>query len=213
VWPYADPVILASTYSTTSKGPFSAVRPAELRETVQEPVESSGPEPVDEVVPISAGGQAARRGSAQGLADQAARSAGAALSAFPQVVHVLANPEFHLGQQISHETGLPVVSLQEVAVDDLEDLLTQPEYAEGFILEGFPKDRSSAEALDGLLSATGPTERRVLSFEHQNESQREIVDHYIDQGLLWMVPATPNQNPEQLKSTLLECLAGLPALE
>jgi hypothetical protein len=44
--------------------------------------------------------------------------------------------------------------------------------------------------------------------------QQEVVEHYIDQGLLWMVPAPEQQHtPEQMKTSLLECLVGLPALE
>jgi hypothetical protein len=207
-------VIITSSYSARSSGPFSAVRPREL-ELVQDPAESSAPEPVDEMIPAAGQSQrSSRSASTQSMTEAARQTAGTALMAFPQIVHVLANPELHLGQQLAQETGLPVVSLDEVGVDELEDVLSQPEYAEGFILEGFPEDRTDAETLDGLLSATSPNERRVLGFDTPSEAQQEIVEHYIDQGLLWMVPSpAPTQNSAQLKSTMLECLVGLPALE
>jgi hypothetical protein len=207
-------VIVASANSPWPTGPYSAVRPGEHLETVQDPTESSAPEPVDEMMPGQ--GSGARRGpSAQAMTGHGQRSAGAALAGFPQVVHLLANPELHLGKQLSDETGLPVISLEGVAVDDLEELLAQPQFADGFILEGFPVDRASAETLDGLLSATDPGGRRVLGFDtSQTGSRQEIVEHYIDQGLLWMVPAPEQQHTsEQVKTSLLECLAGLPALE
>lgn len=208
--------MIASANSAWPTGPYSAVRPGELNKG-QDPVESSGPEPVDEMAPISQSADAAgqkRAPSTQSMVEQSQRSAGAALAAFPQVVHLLANPELHLADQIAKETGLPVVSLVSVKISELEGLLHQPQFAEGFILEGFPQDRAGAEELDGLLSATDPEGRRVLGFDASSEAQQEVVDHYINQGLLWQVP-TPSayQSPEQVKSTLLECLVGLPALE
>lgn len=207
--------MIASANSAWPTGPYSAVRPGELNKG-QDPVESSGPEPVDEMVPISESAAAGRKRapSTQSMAEQSERSAGAALAAFPQIVHLLANPALHLADQIAKATGLPVVALGSVKISELEDLLHQPQFAEGFILEGFPADLAGAEELDGLLSATAPDGRRVLGFDAASESQQEVVDHYIDQGLLWQVP-TPSsyQSPEQVKSTLLECLVGLPALE
>jgi hypothetical protein len=141
-------------------------------------------------------------------------SAGAALAGFPQVVHVLANPELHLGAQIAGETGLPVVSLQETPVGELEDLLSQPEYGEGFILEGIPSNVRQAQEIDSLLGATDPSGRRVLGWETTSEAQQEILDHYTNQGLLWVVATPAAQAPaEQVKSSLVECLVGLPALK
>lgn len=148
------------------------------------------------------------------MAGQANQSAGAALAGFPQIVHVLANPELHLARQIAEETGLPVVSLSETPVAELEELLASPEYTEGFILEGFPSDVAQAQELDSLLGATDPNGRRVLGWESNTPAQQPIVDHYIDQGLLWVV-ATPAAQapPQEVKTSLVECLVGLPALK
>lgn len=186
---------------------------------MQDQTESSAPEPIDEVMP-SMGWREASSGSrqpsmsAQSMAAHGERSAGRALAAFPQIVHLLANPELHLGRHLSASTGLPLVSLgQGTSVDDLESMLTKPEFADGFILEGIPADRASAENLDGLLSATNPSGRRVLGWESESAQQQEIVDHYIDQGLMWVVPAPDGTDgPQKVKSSLLECLVGLPAL-
>ncbi len=208
-------MIIASSHSPWPTGPFSAVRPAET--PVQEPTESSAPEPIDELVPgLETPPAGASRGSmsAGDMSRQADRSAGAALAAFPQVVHLLANPELHLGQGLAEETGLPLISLARTKVDELDDLLAQPQFAEGFILEGVPQDRATAEALDGLLSATDPNGRRVLGFDSCTPAQQEIQDHYIDQGLMWLVPSPEKQTSvEQTKNSLLECLVGLPAWE
>lgn len=171
---------------------------------------------MDEVVPMqpSAGGKRAESSmSGSQMKEQAARAAGAALVAFPQIVHVLADPQLHLGAQLSTATGLPVVSLKETSVEELATVLTAEEFAQGFILEGFPKDRSMAEGLDSLLAATSPNERRVLGWQaEKNVHQQSILDHYIDQGLLWSVPnESPAAPSEQVTDALLECMVGLPA--
>jgi hypothetical protein len=209
--------VINTSVHIRANGPFSAVRPGDLPPYRQDEVDSPSPEPVDELIPGTATAESAgsRAGlNAQAMAGHSRRSAGAALAAFPQIVHVLANPELHLGQQLAEETGLPLVSLAETAVDELEDLLVDERYAEGFILEGIPADRAAAQSLDGLLSATDANGRRVLGWESESKAQQEIMDHYIDQGLLWVVPSPQSHStPEQMKSTLLECLTGLPALE
>lgn len=202
-----------SAYTTRTAGPFSAVRPGGTAEVTQELAESSPPEPTDVVFQSSSLFQA-RSMSIDGMVQQANRSAGAALGAFPQVVHLLADPELHLGQGLAQETGLPLVSLEQTPVQELAALLSQPQFAEGFILEGFPENQADALVLDGLLGATGPNERRVLGFEQEAPEKQEIVDHYVDQGLLWLVPACEQKvGSAQTQKDLMECLAGLPALE
>lgn len=202
--------MIVSGVNSWSHGPFSAVRPAGV---FQEPVESAPAEPVDEVVSPSIG-QAESAGASRSTSElvrQGQQAAGAALAAFPQVVHLLANPELHLGEQLADETGLPVVSLQENSVEELATILRGEEYSQGFILEGFPSDRKSAQGLDALLSATSPNERRVLGWQTVDTGRQEIVDHYVDQGLLWSVPSEgPQESSEVVKSALLDCLVGLP---
>ncbi len=205
-------VIITGVHSWTS-GPFSAVRPGEV---AQDPVESSPREPIDEVVPMQPPADSQRSGSSMSssrMRDQGAKSVGAALAAFPQIVHVLADPELHLGKQLSTATGLPVVSLEENSIEELATVLSAEEFAQGFILEGFPTDRGVAEGLDSLLSATSPNERRVLGWQAEKDDHQQIIlDHYIDQGLLWNVPnESPAAPSEQVTDALLECMVGLPA--
>ncbi len=201
--------MIVQTRHSWQAGPFSSVRPGEV---AQDRVESAPSEPVDEVVsipsyptksPLQSGV------SSSGMMQQGRSVAGAALAAFPQIVHVLADPELHLGEQLSSATGLPVLSLEEKSVEEIAGVLSSQKYSQGFILQGFPSDTSVAEGLDQLLSATSPNERRVLGW--QSEKRQEIMDHYIDQGLLWNVPSeSPLAPVDQVKSALLECLVGLP---
>ncbi len=51
----------------------------------------------------------------------------------------------------------------------LKDRMAQPDTARGVILDGFPRTAGQAEALDGLLAATGQRVNAVVSME--------VVDH------------------------------------
>ena len=150
----------------------------------------------------------------QELRNESARSGlKTALQAFPQVVHLLVDPDENWGENLSKEVGLPLISLRDENVDGLEAELKKPEYARGFILEGFPHDSVAAEKLDGLLENTDPTGRRVLSWELSDSRHQEVLDHYMNQDLLWMVPeATDPTCASQAKDNLMSCLSGLPAL-
>ena len=150
----------------------------------------------------------------QELRNESARSGlKTALQAFPQVVHLLVDPDQNWGENLSKEVGLPLISLKDENVDGLEAELKKPEYAKGFILEGFPQDSVAAEKLDGLLENTDPTGRRVVSWELSNSRHQEVLDHYMNQDLLWMVPEPTDPTcASQAKDNLMSCLSGLPAL-
>ena len=151
----------------------------------------------------------------QELGKQSARSGlSVALHAFPQIVHLLVDPGNDWGENLSKEVGLPLISLTADNADRLEAELQKPKYADGFILEGFPNDSTAAEKLDGLLENTGPEGRRVLSWELTDGAHQEVLDHYMNQDLLWMVPESGDPScPVQAKDNLLSCLHGLPALQ
>ena len=198
-----------------SGGPFSAVKPHYERpkesvpvteEELSEPSDSfdSSRPPSDSATP-----------PADDLRKEAGRSgARAALGAFPQVVHLLVEPNLQWGESLSQEVGLPVVSLAEVPLEGLQEKLHSPEYSRGFILEGIPQNAGQAEALDGLLENVPEDGRRVLSWELTSDTHQEVLDHYMDRDLLWMVPeSTDPSNTDEARSNVLSCLHGLPALQ
>ena len=133
------------------------------------------------------------------------------LPSFPQVIHLLVEQESPLGDNLSRETGLPLVNYEEDGVGALNTLLNQPEYANGFVLEGIPESETEAQKLDQLLSATAPEDHRVLGWELADSQHQEVLDHYLDSGLLWMVPSDDGSSQEaESLTSMLECLSGLP---
>ncbi|MEK7688443.1 MAG: adenylate kinase, partial [Pseudomonadota bacterium] len=50
----------------------------------------------------------------------------------------------------------------ELMVGLIEDRITQPDCAKGFILDGFPRTQAQAEALDRMLGASGARLDRVV---------------------------------------------------
>lgn len=134
------------------------------------------------------------------------------LGSFPQVVHLLVDPESQLAENLSQEAGLPLVTLGKSGVDGLESVLLRPEYARGFVLEGFPQSQADAQKLDDMLRATPAEDHRVLGWEFADPCRQEVLDHYLDSGLLWMVPSSTDgcEESDSTKS-LQNCLTGLPA--
>lgn len=203
---------ILSSYFSAAKGPFSAVQPKHRPEPIEDEV------PTDEV-DSSFGEGAPESGAGSSMSTdemrrQGSRSAAHALAAFPQVVHLLTEAELPYGENLAAEVDLPLVSLGSPESRDLNTLLRQPEYQDGFIIEGIPSDLQEAQHLDSMLSATGTNERRVLSWDYSSQSHQDILDHYIDEGLLWMVPpCTDPSDAEQVKHALMDCLHGLPALQ
>lgn len=182
-----------------------------------EPEEEAGPGDEVETSPI--GGvedPEAERGSlpTEEMRREGTRSAAFALSAFPQVVHLLTAAELPYGENLAAEVDLPLISLGEQKTDDLSSMLRRPEYQDGFIIEGIPSSLEEVQHLDQLLSATGQEERRVLSWEYSSQEHQDVLDHYIDQGLLWMVPpCTDPSDAKQVREALMDCMVGLPALQ
>lgn len=199
-----------------SRGPFSAVRPhyegPEESVSVGEEEETSSPTdsfepgetssetttpPVDEL----------QRGASRSGVQAACR-------AFPQVVQLLVEPSLDWGENLSREVGLPVVSLAEGSVDTLREQLNDPKYSNGFILEGIPADAGAAAQLDDLLGNVPEQGRRVLSWDLTSDTHQEVLDHYMDRDLLWMVPESSNPaDVQEARSNVLSCLHGLPAVE
>ena len=200
-----------------SRGPFSAVQPylstpqGEAR--VPEP-EISGPSDEFERSDAAEEAEESSAPPSESLRKGASRTgAQVALQAFPQVVHLLVDPDESWGEDLSKEVGLPVLSLEDGSVDDLHEKLSQPQYAKGFILEGFPADTESAQKLDAMLENVSQEDHRVLSWNLSHEKHQEVLDHYIDRDLLWMVPESDGaESAGGSKDCVLSCLQGLPAL-
>ncbi len=204
-----------------SRGPFSAVRSPESAEAPRSESGVNPSPPVDSVETSGSAGDATRNEtpsasgmSTDGMKAHGSRSAGFALGAFPQIVHILADPSLHLGRRLADAVDLPLVSFSENSTEDLKQLLSQPEFSQGFILEGSPADRKSAEQLDALFTATSIDNHRVLGLDFQGQAPAEVTDHYIDQGMMWQVPSSSDvTHSDQIQKSIMECLVGLPVLE
>ena len=202
-----------------SSGPFSAVRPflGGGDEAVGEsaPETAPAPEPTDgfqraDDAPESESSPPPAEDLKRGRLRSGAQ---AACGAFPQVIHLLVDPSNDYAESLSQEMSLPVISLTEGKVDSLDQELAKPEYSKGFILEGFPHTMDQAKKLDGLLENVAPQDRRVLSWELSNETHQEVLEHYMDLDVLWMVPeAADPTSATEAKSHMMSCLQGLPAL-
>lgn len=67
----------------------------------------------------------------------------------------------------------------EVVIGMIRDRLDEPDTANGFILDGFPRSLAQAEALDALLEKLGRPVQRVIHLEVDNE---EIVQRLLERG-------------------------------
>jgi len=202
---------------SASRGPFSAVRPSldlqvEERSEVEVEDPSDGFERSESYREDSADRAAP---PTEALRESSGRSGmQAALRAFPQVVHLLANPEEHWGEQVSEQVGLPLISLEDGSVETLEAELSKSKYADGFVLEGYPSNAESAEKLESLLGNVSDEGRRVVGWDLSNSTHQEVIDHYVNRDLLWMVPeSTDPSSRQEACSNLMSCLQGLPALQ
>jgi adenylate kinase len=63
----------------------------------------------------------------------------------------------------------------EVTVALIRERLSAPDAAEGFVLDGFPRNLSQAEALDAMLAAIGRTLDAVLFFDLNDELATERI--------------------------------------
>lgn len=189
-------------YLGTPNGPAPAPAPEVPRDNFER---SETSEPQEES--SSPSSDSLRRGGRQSGAQ-------VALQAFPQVVHLLVDPEESWGEDLSKEVGLPLISLEDGSVENLADELSKPQYSQGFILEGFPVDTASAQKLDSMLENVSQEDHRVLSWDLSHESHQEVLDHYMDRDLLWMVPeSSGTELANQPRNCVLSCLQGLPALQ
>ncbi|MEQ8800278.1 MAG: adenylate kinase [Salinisphaeraceae bacterium] len=67
----------------------------------------------------------------------------------------------------------------EVVIGMIRDRLNEPDTANGFILDGFPRSLAQAEALDSMLENLGRPLQGVIHLEVDNE---EIVQRLLERG-------------------------------
>ncbi|MBI3259504.1 MAG: adenylate kinase [Ignavibacteriae bacterium] len=94
-----------------------------------------------------------------------------------------------LRQAIAAQTELGRVAKQivesgqlvsdEIVTGIVKEAMDKPEYSNGCIFDGFPRNQSQAEALDSLLEAVGKEIDSVINIKVANE---EIVDRMLKRG-------------------------------
>ncbi|MBS1538401.1 MAG: adenylate kinase [Bacteroidetes bacterium] len=67
----------------------------------------------------------------------------------------------------------------EIVTGIVKEALSKPEFANGCILDGFPRNQSQAEALDVILQETQKEIYRVININVENE---EIVNRMLKRG-------------------------------
>ncbi len=67
----------------------------------------------------------------------------------------------------------------QTVVDLVAETLVKPEYAPGYILDGFPRTTAQAEALDAFLAARG---ERIDAFIALDVPEDELVDRLVNRG-------------------------------
>jgi adenylate kinase len=71
----------------------------------------------------------------------------------------------------------------ELTIDVVRDRLSQPDTAEGFVLDGFPRTMPQAEALDAILAASDRELSVVLDFHLSEElAEQRLLKRAVEQG-------------------------------
>lgn len=84
-----------------------------------------------------------------------------------------------LGREAKRYSDAGDLVPDEVTVAMVKDRLAQPDAAEGFLLDGFPRNTSQADSLAGVLDALGQHLDAVLQFEVDEE---ELVKRLSARG-------------------------------
>ncbi|MDT0635271.1 adenylate kinase [Spectribacter hydrogenoxidans] len=84
-----------------------------------------------------------------------------------------------LGRKAKSAMDAGELVADEVVIGMIRDRLDEPDTANGFILDGFPRSLAQAEALDTMLEKLGRPVQRVIHLEVDNE---EIVQRLLERG-------------------------------
>jgi adenylate kinase len=87
--------------------------------------------------------------------------------------------ETELGKEAQRYVDAGDLVPDEVTVRMVKDRLAQPDAAEGFLLDGFPRNTAQAEELQGVLSDLGQRLDAVLVFEVDDE---ELIKRLLSRG-------------------------------
>jgi adenylate kinase len=74
-----------------------------------------------------------------------------------------------LGREVAEIMARGELVSDEIIVRMIRERLAEPDAAEGFILDGFPRNLAQAEALDEMLAAIGRTLDAILFFDLPDE--------------------------------------------
>jgi adenylate kinase len=74
-----------------------------------------------------------------------------------------------LGQRVKAIMDAGDLVPDQVTVEMIEDRLSEPDAAEGFVLDGFPRNLAQAEALDAMLASIGRGLDAILFFDISDE--------------------------------------------
>jgi adenylate kinase len=78
-----------------------------------------------------------------------------------------------LGKQVEPLLAAGKLVPDEVTIELIRERLGQPDAAEGFVLDGYPRNLAQAEALDELLGEIGRSLDAILFFDLPDEVARE----------------------------------------
>jgi adenylate kinase len=88
-----------------------------------------------------------------------------------------------LGRQVE-----PILAAGELVPDELtvaliRERLSEPDAANGFVLDGFPRNLAQAEALDEMLASIGKSLDAILFFDLLDDVARErLIKRALDEG-------------------------------
>ncbi|MTE20564.1 adenylate kinase [Streptomyces sp. TRM43335] len=100
-----------------------------------------------------------------------------------------------LGQKAQEYMRAGQLVPDEITIGMAKDRMEQPDAAEGFLLDGFPRNIAQAEALDGILSEAGTALNAVLDLEvPEDEVVKRIAGRRMcrnDSGHIFHVQYNP----------------------
>ena len=80
-----------------------------------------------------------------------------------------------LGQKVRSLVDAGELVPDEIVVEIVRQRITQPDCADGFILDGFPRTIPQAQALDEMLQKMGISITKVISIEVKDEDIIRLV--------------------------------------